>query len=168
LGARERAALLPAGTPAGIRAKAQIFLGETSFGERRYPDSLDGLAISLARDLVNETSGDPSRDAELIAICDRLTEIEAERREVLDTIDDEVEQDKANASREEEWVALAVRVVRIGRPSTRAGAEAMARAANANASRNVDGVPMAADLGEFLALGACAYLADSASPVTRS
>jgi hypothetical protein len=168
-GARARATALAASTPAAIRVKAEIFLGEIDFCPGREHDSLDDLAISLARDLVNDPSGGFSADmdAELIGLCDRLSEIDAEQRRVFDTFEDEIEQGKMNAASEEEWDEILARVCRIGPPLTREGAASMARAANANANRSSAGTPLAADLGEFLALSVCAYLANTAPPVAR-
>jgi hypothetical protein len=77
--ARERATELSAASPAGLRAKAAIYLGELDLMysvtlETR--DSLELLADSIARDARGvHVMPDEGQDVELIRLCDRLVEI---------------------------------------------------------------------------------------------
>jgi hypothetical protein len=102
------------------------------------------------------------RDAELISLCDRLTElIEAERRIVMaqHTIEDEERTEPELAAVCDEQKAVFDRITELPEPVTLAGASAMARAALSQAPIDRDESLSPMDDAEWLAFGAVTFLA---------
>lgn len=101
----------------------------------------------------------PDPDAELIALCDRFAEIEAQENAIEFEGDDEF--DRARAPLDAERKAIKERLYDLPDPSTLAGARAMARAAMATAPREIDGQPYfdGGDAEEIFAFGAVQFLA---------
>jgi hypothetical protein len=177
----DRMTELPAHTEAGRVAKASLLpsVMRDTCGASMEP--AERLALSLVRDMLDPmapalvafaaeqeraaeqdaryTPAPPriSPDAELIALCDRLVEIEAQRCIVFDTIADDAAQDAATAPIDQERLQIEARLYGIGDPQTLAGTCAMSRAAIAEASKQSDGTMMALDLHTWLALGVIEY-----------
>jgi hypothetical protein len=107
----------------------------------------------------------PSPDAELIRLCDRLVAISDEERSLYATIKDERTRNTALQPLTDEWFAIRTRLYEMDRPMTSEGARAAAMAARANADSDPSFKVMASDLGDWLALAACAYLTDTAAPI---
>jgi hypothetical protein len=123
---------------------------------REFPPSLlDGLTAATA----------DSPDAELIRLCDRLVEIHNAWVKLGETIRDDKDREAAGAPLHQEWLDIRARFFDMKRPVTREGAAAMARAASVNGDRDRLDRTMATDFGEWLALAACAYLADAPTPI---
>ncbi len=151
---------LPGHTVPGWAAKAAVIPAVI----RDVADSGDGtpdinLALSLARDLTGQA--DPGSDAELIRLCDRLVEIDAEERAILASTDEDdggplkPRFDALNV----EWRAIDERMCDVADPVTRAGALAVARAAVAQAPKQTDGSFSATELAEWLAFTAAKWFA---------
>jgi hypothetical protein len=163
---------MPAITPEGLRAKCTVFDGVfRDCCDENGP--VDEFAASLVRDIRagaaehSEAAQDSSRpwpDAELIRLCERLVEISNAERSLGRAIKDDDERETAAQPLHDEWLTIRARLYEIGRPVTLEGAIAMARAANASADHDTEYAVTASDLGDWLALGACAYLADTAAP----
>jgi hypothetical protein len=100
-------------------------------------------------------------DAELIRLCDRLVEIDAEERAILASTDEDdggplkPRYDALNV----EWHAIDARLCDVADPVTKAGALAVARAAVAQAPRQTDGSFSTPELAEWLAFTAAAWFA---------
>jgi hypothetical protein len=62
---------------------------------------------------------------------------------------------------------LGERIQTIGRPVTKEGALAMARAARLNLDHRLDGKPHVADLGEWMAVSVCAWLTGDEAPASE-
>jgi hypothetical protein len=125
--------------------------------------SLDAADAAQAERDANPTPPQPKYelDAELIALCDRLVEIEAQRCIVFDTIADDAAQDLATAPIDQERRQIEARLYEIGDPQTLAGTCAMSRAAIAEAPKQSDGTLMPAlDLHTWLARGVVEYHAN--------
>lgn len=177
----------PATTLAGLRAKADamrmvlegtvmIKAGSTIADMGDDQEAEERFAWSLARDVIGVTTSQAAgealeaaafRDRELIGLCERLVEIDTTEATLLATIEDE---DACNAALEptsQEFEKIRERLFHMDRPVTLKGAKAVALAANRWVDRTPGGpggVPLAGDVGEWLSLAACAYLADSATP----
>jgi hypothetical protein len=111
--------------------------------------------------LTKAREGDP--DAKLIALCVRLVAISDQERTLYATIKDESARNKPLRPLTDEWCAIRDELYKMDRPATSEGAHAVALAAQANADHDRD-KPLANDLGEWLALAACAYLTGTAAP----
>jgi hypothetical protein len=149
---------LPAHTQAGWAAKASIIPGV--FRDVGDEDTADHtLALSLVRDMTGQA--DPGPDAELIRLCDRLVEIDAEERAILASTDEDdggplkPRFDALNV----EWRAIDERMCDVADPVTRAGALAVARVAVAQAPKQTDGSFSATELAEWLAFTAAKWFA---------
>jgi hypothetical protein len=141
-----------------LRSTAEVVLAQYNHPERIPSAPAEGAATVPAAD---------GQDAELIGLCNRLVEINREEEALYARIKDEAEREKAVEPLWEEFESIKLRLFEIGRPVTRAGAEAVARAAWVNGDRARDGTPFASYLSEWLRLAACAYLANATGPEVR-
>lgn len=101
-------------------------------------------------------------DAELIRLCDRLTELTAAERSIImaqHTIEDELRTEPALDAVCDEQKAIFDRITELPDPVTLAGAAAMARTALADAPLELDGSISPMDNAEWLAFGAVTFLA---------
>jgi hypothetical protein len=167
-GISDRIQRIPALTEVGRRGKASVavVLMRENNGGDDFASADDAFAYAALRDIAGEaTKGDalPNPDADLIALCDRLVVIEAQRCQVLHTIKEDDAQDVALAPIDEESRQIEARVYELGDPVTPAGVAAVARAAVAEAVKNLDGTLQIRDLSDWLALTVVEHMAGRAS-----
>lgn len=103
-------------------------------------------------------------DADLITLCDRLYTLrnaELALYAAEDEDDSETEEDDALQQIDSEWWAVAARIYDHDRPSTLAGATAMARAAVPHVAKDDAGTFAFTDIGEWLTVRVAEFLAGS-------
>lgn len=100
----------------------------------------------------------PNADAELIAACNEIFEQEmTTRRAVRDIVDDD-ERNALLADDVDRYHALLRRVYELGAPKTLEGARALARAALADAPRDIDYSIISDGFAEMAAFLLCEYV----------